>query len=468
MKFRTKIWVCVAWILAMALGFGGAILIRASFLGTLDREKDSALRSYRMTLSAMEILSSWAESEEDGRALCANTLKQMASTVGWTSCRLSYEDEELLSSGTVFYRETSQPELDNLSTRVFQYGADRPGHYFQVSGGVRLGQSRMILTVVTDVSQVFDNRGDMLLSFRWMFLITLAAGALASFILAAALTRPLGRMSKAARKMAQGDLSVRLRVRSDDEIGALARDFDHMADKLEENIHAMEETVAAQERFMGSFVHELKTPMTSIIGYADLLRTQALEPEDAQTAAAYIFSEGKRLESLSLKLLRLQLAKHEPPDLKPVEVTQLVKRLMDQLRPVFQKDHIRVACKGEPGTWEMDSELMESVLMNLMDNARKAMEQGGMILVQVDFPQDCCRIRVADNGRGMPEESLKHLTEAFYRVDKSRSRAQGGAGLGLSLCNEIVQIHNGVLRFASKLGVGTCATVVLKRKGEER
>ena len=94
--------------------------------------------------------------------------------------------------------------------------------------------------------------------------------------------------------------------------------------------------------------------------------------------------------------------------------------------------------------------------------ARKAMEQGGQILIQSDFSEAGLRIRVADNGRGMPEEALNRLTEAFYRVDKSRSRAQGGAGLGLALCRRIVELHNGELRFTSREGVGTCVTVLLK------
>lgn len=220
--------------------------------------------------------------------------------------------------------------------------------------------------------------------------------------------------------------------------------------------------MAAQERFMGSFAHELKTPMTSIIGYADLLRTQSLDAHDAQEAANYIFSEGKRLESLSLKLLQLHLAKHETPELEPVQVDRFVTSLVRQLRPVYAQSGIRLECQTKPGSWDIDPELMESVLTNLMDNARKAMERGGVIALVVDFPEDACRIRVADNGRGVPQEVLNHLTEAFYRVDKSRSRAQGGAGLGLSLCDEIVRYHNGELKFESKPGKGTCVSVILK------
>ena len=207
---------------------------------------------------------------------------------------------------------------------------------------------------------------------------------------------------------------------------------------------------------------ELKTPMTSIIGYADLLRGQEMNARDAQEAANYIFTEGKRLESLSLKLLSLHLAKNETPDLEWVEVNRLVERTAKKMRPVLMQSGIRLECRTTPGKWRMDAALMESVLTNLLDNARKAMEKEGMVAMVLDFPDGDCRIRVIDNGRGMPPEVISHLTEAFYRVDKSRSRAQGGAGLGLSLCNEIVQYHGGELQFESIEGKGTCVSVILK------
>ena len=110
----------------------------------------------------------------------------------------------------------------------------------------------------------------------------------------------------------------------------------------------------------------------------------------------------------------------------------------------------------------LEPDLVKSLLVNLLDNARKSMDGGGNIYVVSEMLPDGCRIRVLDTGRGIPQEEIAHITEAFYRVDKSRSRAQGGVGLGLSLCSEIVQLHNGTMSFASRVGNGTCVTVELK------
>lgn len=140
----------------------------------------------------------------------------------------------------------------------------------------------------------------------------------------------------------------------------------------------------------------------------------------------------------------------------------LIESIAKEFRPIMKQQGITLRCSCHPGSWPLEPDLFKSLLYNLMDNARKAMEQGGQILIQSDFSEAGLRIRVADNGRGMPEEALNRLTEAFYRVDKSRSRAQGGAGLGLALCRRIVELHNGELRFTSREGVGTCVTVLLK------
>ena len=179
-------------------------------------------------------------------------------------------------------------------------------------------------------------------------------------------------------------------------------------------------------------------------------------------AANYIFSEGKRLEALSLKLLDLLYMNNQSLPLQKCDAQQLVASLVDHLRPVYQGAKINLQHRCEPGCCMLEPDLVRSLLTNLMDNARKALDHGGNIYVVSDWSEGNLRLRILDNGRGMPQEALEHLTEAFYRVDKSRSRAQGGAGLGLTLCHRIVQLHHGTMDFSRREGIGTCVTVVLK------
>lgn len=235
-----------------------------------------------------------------------------------------------------------------------------------------------------------------------------------------------------------------------------------MAARQEEHVAALQATMEGQDRFIGSFTHELKTPMTSILGYADLLRRGTLSPEEQASAADYIFSEGKRLERLSLKLLDLYLAQHQQPALVPTAPGEILQDLADHLAPGLAREGIALSAESGPGVCLLEPDLFRSLLLNLVDNSRKALEKGGRIALTCTMTETGCRLTVEDNGRGMPPEVLAHLTEAFYRVDKSRARAQGGAGLGLALCERIAVLHSGAIHFASTPGQGTTVTVSLE------
>lgn len=164
--------------------------------------------------------------------------------------------------------------------------------------------------------------------------------------------------------------------------------------------------------------------------------------------------ENRLLDMLSLDQSKLQLVPASPAD--------LVAGLLEHLKRVYAQKGIALQYRTAEGMCFLEPDLFKTLLVNLMDNARKALDNGGYIYVWQEMLPDGCRVCVLDNGRGIPPEALTHLTEAFYRVDKSRSRAQGGAGLGLSLCNEIVQLHGGTMQFESRVGNGTVVTVELK------
>jgi signal transduction histidine kinase len=235
-----------------------------------------------------------------------------------------------------------------------------------------------------------------------------------------------------------------------------------MAGRLEHSINEMRDTMRRQEEFMGGLAHEMKTPMTSIIGYADLLRGHTLSDDDKRDAANYIFMEGRRLEVLSLKLLDLIVLKKRDFTFVPTKIESIIEDAARPLRPVLKKLDIRMSYDCDAGVCMIEPDLFMSLLLNIIDNARKAMTGAGEISIRSRTSGGHCEIRITDDGRGMAEEELAKIKDAFYRVDKSRSRAQGGVGLGLRLCDEIVALHHGEISFESKPGKGT--TVIIKLK----
>ena len=277
--------------------------------------------------------------------------------------------------------------------------------------------------------------------------------------------KPIRLLTRATKKMAGGDYSYRARQISNDELGQLTMDFNGMANVLEGTIDKLQEEVRAREDFIAAFAHELKTPLTAIIGYADLLRSRKLDEEKHFLSSNYIYTEGKRLENMSFRLLDIIVTKRETIEPQPVSAKSLFEYLKDMFSGNTEQ---KLRISFQKGTVYAETNLLKSVLLNLVDNACKASSQGGVVEVYGKRTEGAYAFQVKDYGIGIPEEELKKVTEAFYMVDKSRSRSRNGAGLGLALCVEILRLHDSELEIESRLGEGTCISFTIpdKRKGE--
>ena len=234
-----------------------------------------------------------------------------------------------------------------------------------------------------------------------------------------------------------------------------------MADRLVEQMQEKELEAKRQEDFTAAFAHELKTPLTSIIGYADMLNTMELTEAERREAYYYIYSQGKRLESLSHKLLELVSLDRNEWKKSPIPTRALEEDIRATMRPVFQQKKVKGRVDLEKATLYGDKELLLSLCYNLLDNASKAVEEGGFVLMKGRRSGNAYEIKVIDNGRGIPKQEIARITEAFYMVDKSRSRKEGGAGIGLSLCKQIVQLHDGIMEIVSNPGEGTVIRLIL-------
>lgn len=394
-----------------------------------------------------------------------DTLRQIAGQRGsyWDSVALSGGDGVVYSQGKAAEYLTRAEERGNEeSCVVTSFRTDDGSVYIRVSGGFSSGDQTMYLEAGHDISSLYEKREYQQKIYRIIFVTAMIICAVFSYGMSYLLTRSLSVLAKGAREISGGNLSFRTNIRSGDEIGSLSKDFDRMSEQIETNVRELEQAVEWQERFVGSFTHELKTPMTAVIGYADLLRSQQLTEEERRDAADYIFSEGRRLERLSMKLLDIYVAEKTDVRLSIHSPGRIAENMADHLRPVFEKKKITLKGNYEKGKCLLEPDLFRSLTVNLIDNASKAAGEGGHIWVSVRMTDEGCVLCVDDDGPGIPEEAREHLTEAFYRVDKSRSRKQGGAGLGLTLCAEIVKLHGGTLVFKRRRGGGTRAIAELR------
>lgn len=303
--------------------------------------------------------------------------------------------------------------------------------------------------------------------YRQVTVIVLLCSGAVMTLIACWLTRPIRLLTQATGKMAEGEYSYRAEQISNDEMGQLTADFNHMAEALEQNIQNLENEVRAREDFIAAFSHELKTPLTAIIGYADMLRSRKLDEEKHFLCANYIYTEGKRLETMALRLLDIIVTRREEIERKNTNATGIFAYLqeiyVDKEKP--EDSRVKVDIRWEKGELYADENLLKTVLINLIDNAIKASEAGQTVEVTGSRRENGYYFQVRDEGIGIPKEELHKITEAFYMVDKSRSRAHNGAGLGLALCTAILELHHSSLKIESRQGFGSCMSFLIPDEG---
>ena len=273
---------------------------------------------------------------------------------------------------------------------------------------------------------------------------------------------PLETLSSVADQIAGGAYALRAGIDTADEVGDLSRAFDRMAATVEDKISTLEETNRRQEMLLGALTHELKTPMTAIIGFADSVLTMPLTEAERADALQEIHEAARRTERLSQKMMQLIALGHEQGITKKhIDAAGLLERAARAAGQAAQAAGIIIAPDVQiPALWG-DPDLLHSALTNLIDNAVKASQPGQCIVLRARRAGRDVVLSVIDEGRGIPAADVPRLTEPFYRVDKARSRKSGGAGLGLALCRMIAQAHGGQLQLDSKEGRGTAVHLVL-------
>ncbi len=461
MKFSLKMIVLISVILAISLSAGGFLAVQSACRSELDHtvsEAQEDMKLFGTTLQALCLLEGGLKTPEE-------TVKQV---FGQYSSFGSYRYYLYDSSGRPMTGsgEAHPEDLRKENTGVIETKILKRGKEYAVlsSQKILLLKHEFGITQSREITEIVHRAERNLRWYELMMLGILLAGILLTTLWTLWMTRPIRRISRGAKLLSAGRLEHRVKVRTDDELGELARDFNQMADALEEKVLELTDAAQRQKDFTASFAHELKTPLTSVIGYADTLRSRVLPEKQQIEAANYIFSEGKRLEAMSFALLDLFALEREAPQMKTVSTVQLVTELGQSVSHLLENGHMRFSADAEPASIHCEPELMKTLLYNLIDNARKASRSGDVIELRgrkTKHTDDTSayKFMVTDHGSGIPKEALDRLTEPFYMVDKSRARAQGGAGLGLALCQKIAEVHGGKLVFESVPGKGTSVSL---------
>ena len=311
-----------------------------------------------------------------------------------------------------------------------------------------------------DISRIDDFRAN-----AGMVIITLNAAVLvflglSIFLLLKRLTKPISELQSITTEIAGGAYEKRASTGRGDEIGALGDSFNRMADSVEENMARLTRAAEERQQFVDDLTHEMRTPLTSILGYAEYLQNAKSTEEERIIAAGHLRDTASRLQSLSEKLMDLVLLRGESMEMKPVDIPALFRALHDSTASLLHQSKVRLETETGIEAVCGDETLLLSMLVNLTENAARASEEGGIVKVTAYNDGITAVIEVRDSGCGMESGEIGKVSAAFYRVDKSRSRKFGGAGLGLSIVSRITALHGAKLEIDSEPGIGTTVRIV--------
>lgn len=312
--------------------------------------------------------------------------------------------------------------------------------------------SELIYYRVQELSHVKSRMEWLAVSLLIITVVLTAITSLALSVLLRMVFKPLQQLTASTRLIADGSYDQRLRIKSNDEIGQLGESFNKMAKAIEVRTKSLEESEMKKTLFMGNLTHELKTPMTAMSGYAQTLLSTKINEEQRQEALMYIHEECSRLSRLSMKMMMLlELENENVIKLWTVPISKVFESVQKSCGAILKEKNINLEICQHGQQFTMDEDLMTDALINLTDNAVKASQPGGTVILRALENT----IEVQDFGRGIPKEEQDKILEPFYMVDKSRSRRSGGAGLGLALTALIVRKHRISMEIISEEGKGT-------------
>ena len=456
MRFTVKVFFCTIIVIALAMGVSGYFLISSTFNATINRETRQALDESGILCFTIETFALNAPLKYEG--LRDKTIAELASTLETGQfIRINDEQKHELYSGPYFI-EVADSILNEVGegTKAYTIIEDESRYFVYTASAFSASDRLLYLETLKDITAVFSERDTSLAVYRWVTVITLVFGAFVMYLFSLWLTRPISSLTRATRDMASGDYRRRAKKMSSDELGLLTDNFNKMADSLQDKMNRLRGEAAARERFVGAFSHELKTPLTAIIGYADLLRSRKLNDEELFLSADYIYKEGKRLEDLSLRLLEIMVLKKEGLILRKTAVSSVFARIAETFNA---RETLKI--EYDEAIIRTEAALLTTTLINIVDNALKVSDKNSPVEITGQLTGEGYRFSVKDYGCGIAGEDIGRLTQAFYMVDKSRSRSFGGAGLGLTLCAEILELFGSELEIESELGKGARVSFVL-------
>lgn len=456
MKFWQKAFVLTLLLFVVAFDTGIFLLANYSYTSSLQNYRERSFAEHYFIASSFST---------DLNAILKREGDQTIATQSLFASYESYYKKQnvslaLLLNGNLMFGNLPptlvvDEKLHNLEGErrsIIQNVGDKK--YLFVSGSLPVPLQPYTLVYAYDLSVVVQSQAKLTQFLIGVSAVITALLALSLFLIFKKLTRPINELQNATAQITTGEYGNRVPVYGRDEIADLAKSFNLMAGEVETKIEELRLSAMHKQQFIDNLAHELRTPLTTIKGYAQYLQQVNLTDDERLESLSFILSDVDRIQAMASKLLDLALTRSGAIEFQEVQVHALLERVSETMKMQLKQKTIKVVILSQLYTIWGDVFLLESLLCNLVDNAIKASPIGSTIWLS-GLAENHGVIEVRDEGKGMSTDEALQVTQPFYRVDKSRSREVGGAGLGLALCQQIAERHKAYLEILSNLGKGT-------------
>lgn len=479
MKLWQKIYLVVLTVAVLFSNIGIYAVFQLTYQKGIDTEQRRSevdygilCRSVQQKMQAMERQKRLTEdAAADLMAICESDYKKRNLTIKlWKNKKQIYPK----GSGEIPYAVEEGHARIEISGKKQQKNLIAAGELTGLSDSYLLYIEYPLEELNTTWGQL--NRIYIFISLGISVVLTIVLSVFLAFLL-----RPLKTLTEQVTDIRQGNYESRVQIGGRDELAGLGENINVMAETIADNINRLNEDNRKKEQLVDNLAHEMKSPLTSIYGFAEYLMKGRIEPEEAIECYSFIMEESQRMKDMCYALMDLSEMRHKEIEFEKFFADSFVRQMREMTdrrqSSLTGQDDVVIDwdCKNVLGAKLYgNAELLGMLVWNLISNAIHACRQrdrenlssltGPDVMVSMEKLSDnghTFSIRVKDRGIGMPEEETLHITEPFYRVDKGRSRERGGNGLGLALCQQIVLLHQGRMVVQSEKGCGTEITVFL-------
>lgn len=462
MKFSQKMFTVSFALMILSMYVLGGWMMNDHHKANVEAEVSRCTAENKIILSTVAELAAKQSSEEAMTAAVSAFVSKMS---GSSDTSIAEVDK----NGQAIYRNSSQTlykpaPLANLQTSIGALIFDRDAKTVLTTySKVEAGGALYAVYTEHDVTPLYTARSQQIVSFIKISTLLTLLCALVLAVMIYFMTKKIRDLELEAEKVCLGDYSGEIRIKGNDEIADLSKQFNAMISSVSQNMEQIRRVSENRKLFVADLTHEIKSPLTSIIGYAELLKNVKLTDEERmQKYAGKIHEDGKYIEQLSESLTQVILLDNHTPDKTMANFSELLKTTLSMAQDMFAGFRIPIEAAVKPGIQKaINPSLIQSLILNLLKNACKASPADSKITVLLNEE----RLSVTDRGKGIPLEELERIREPFYQVDnQARSRQENrGLGLGLPLCIRIAEIHGWQLIIQSKVGHGTAITIFFNK-----